>query len=89
MTLKNDLMYPFGNPFRDHMTHAQNITALSNVLKLAKDKIRMSQGEMEEILLSGRGGGSADDLVAEQSVTIVEEILEYLNAQKENNTNTP
>lgn len=86
MTLKNDLMYPFGNPFRDHMTHTKNVTALSNVLKLAKDKIRVSQGEMEEILLSGTGGGTADDIVAEQSVAIVEEILEYLNAETKEST---
>lgn len=87
MTLKNDLMYPFGNPFREHITNKHNLTALKNVLKLAKDKIRMSRGELEEILLSGRGGGSADDLVAEKSVIVVEQILEYINAQEETHTN--
>ena len=90
MSLKNDLMYPFGNPFKEHMTNRQNVTALNNVLKLARDKIRVSKGDMEEILLTGNGGGSADDALAEQSVQIVEEMLQYLNAQKEEeNTHTP
>jgi hypothetical protein len=83
MSLKNDLMYPFGNPFRERMTRQETVTALNNVLKLAKDKIRVSHGEMEEILLSGQGGGAADDVLAERSVQMVEDLLQYINGQKE------
>lgn len=86
MNLKNDLMYPFGNPFKERVAQGETITALSNVVKLAKDKLKMSRGEMEDILLSGQGGGSADDVIAEQSVHIIESLLQYLNAEKETNT---
>lgn len=83
MSIKNDLMYPFGNPFKDYLTRRDNMTALNNVLKLARDKIRVSQGDMEEILLTGRGGGSSDDALAEQSVKIVEDLIQYIHAQKQ------
>jgi hypothetical protein len=87
MSLKNDLMYPFGNPLKERLENHRVHTALNNVLKLARDKIRYSRGEMEEILLSGSGGGSSDDVIADQSVKIVEEFLNYINGEKENNTN--
>jgi len=83
MSIMNDLMYPFGNPFKDHMTRNDNTAALNNVLKLAQDKIRMSQGEMEEILLTGQGGSTADDILAERSVKMVEALIEYINDQKQ------
>ena len=40
MSLKNDLMFPFGNPYRDELENHATVTALGNVLKLAKDKMR-------------------------------------------------
>lgn len=83
MSLKNDLMYPFGNPFKERVARRETITALSNVIKLARDKLKVSRGEMEDILLSGKGGGSADDLIAEQSVQIIENLLQYLDAEEE------
>jgi hypothetical protein len=86
MSLKDDLMYPFGNPFKERVQRDETITALNNVLKLAKDKLRAASGEMEEILLSGRGGSSADDEIAKQSVELVEELLSYIDAKEENNT---
>jgi len=82
MSLKNDLMYPFGNPLKEKLESHRVQTALNNVLKLARDKIRHSRGEMEEILLSGSGGGSSDDVIAEQSVEIVEELLNYINGEE-------
>lgn len=75
-------MYPFGNPLKEKLESHRVQTALNNVLKLARDKIRHSRGEMEEILLSGSGGGSSDDVIAEQSVEIVEELLNYINGEE-------
>ena len=86
MSLKDDLMYPLGNPFKERVQRGETITALNNVLKLAKDKLRIANGEMEEILLSGRGGSTADDEIAKQSVELVEELLSYIDAKEENNT---
>jgi hypothetical protein len=83
MSLKDDLMYPFGNPFKARVQQHETITALNNVLKLAKDKLRNANGEMEEILLSGEGGSSADDQIAKQSVELVEELLSYIDAKEE------
>lgn len=87
MSLKDELMFPFGNPYKDRLEDHKTLTALNNVIKLARDKIRYSRGEMEEILLSGSGGGSSDDVIADQSVEIVEELLNYINGKEETDTN--
>lgn len=86
MSLKNDLMYPFGNPLNDKLQDHRIRTSLNNVLKLAEDKVRHSRGDMEEILLAGNGGGSADDMIAEQSITIVQELMQYIYGQEETDT---
>lgn len=83
MSLKDDLMYPFGNPFKERVQKHDTLTALNNVLKLAKDKVRVAEGNMEEILLSGGGGSTADDVIAQQSIKLVEELLSYIDAKEE------
>lgn len=80
MSLKNDLMFPFGNPYRDKLENHTTLTALNNVLKLAKDKIRLVDGEPEEILMIS---GSADSHNARMSIEEVEKLIQFVNGEKE------
>lgn len=84
MTMKDDFMYPFGNPLRDRLYRDDTRTALRNVLKLAQDKMRTANGEMEELLIT------ADDVIANRSINMVEQLLNYIDGkeEKENTTNT-
>ena len=77
MSLKNDLMFPFGNPYKERLEDRTTQVALHNVLKLAKDKANSLNGEPEELMLM------SDDPVVKQSITIVEQLLQYIDAQKE------
>ena len=80
MSLKNDLMFPFGNPYRDKLENHTTLTALNNVLKLAKDKIRLVDGEPEEILMTS---GCADSHNARMSIEEVEKLIQFVNGEKE------
>ena len=80
MSLKNDLMFPFGNPYRDKLENRATITALGNVLKLAKDKMRAVNGEPEDILIIPE---SADAYNAQLSIKEIEELIEFINGKKE------
>lgn len=80
MSLKNDLMFPFGNPYRDKLENHTTLTALNNVLKLAKDKIRLVEGEPEEILMIP---GSADSHNARVSIEEIEKLIQFVNGEKE------
>lgn len=84
MSLKNELMFPFGNPYKDRLEDHTTLAALSNVVKLAKDKVRYCTGETEEILLVSE---TADMHVAEQSIKEIEQLLNYINGKKETDTN--
>jgi hypothetical protein len=44
MSIKNDLKYPFGNPVVD-MFSERMLTALSNTLNLAKERIWLAEGK--------------------------------------------
>lgn len=44
MNLSNDLKYPFGNPDLDKMRSVENLTALKNVLCLARERIWLADG---------------------------------------------
>lgn len=80
MSLKDDLMFPFGNPYKERLESHATLTALKNVIKLAKDKMRIVEGEGEEILMVSE---SADAVNAKMSIQEVERLLEYINAKKE------
>lgn len=83
MSLKNDLMFPFGNPYRDKLECYTTLTALNNVLKLAKDKIRTVEGEPEEILMMPN---STDSHNAKLSIDEVEKLIQFVNGEKETST---
>lgn len=83
MSLKNDLMFPFGNPYRDRLANHSTLTALNNVLRLAKDKLRVVEGEMEDIIMIPE---SADHTNAKMSIQEVEKLLQFVNGEKETNT---
>lgn len=80
MSLKDDLMFPFGNPYKERLESHATLTALKNVIKLAKDKMRIVNGEGEEILMISE---SADAVNAKMSIQEVERLLEYIDGKKE------
>ena len=84
MSLKDDLMFPFGNPYKERLQSHKTLTALNNVLKLARDKMRTTNGEPEELIMIPE---SADAVNAQLSIKEVEELLRYINGQEEKNTN--
>jgi uncharacterized protein YeeX (DUF496 family) len=75
MSLKNDLMFPFGNPYKDRLENYKTITALKNVVKLAKDKLRVINGEPEELLLMPE---SSDAINANMSIEEIEQLINYI-----------
>ena len=80
MSLKHDLMFPFGNPYKDKLESHQTLTALNNVLKLAKDKLRVVNGEPEELMMIA---DSADAINADLSIKEIENLLNYIDGEKE------
>lgn len=80
MSLKNDLMFPFGNPYKDKLENYKTITALKNVVKLAKDKMRVVNGEPEELLLIPE---SADTYNASMSIEEIEKLINYVDAKND------
>ena len=80
MSLKNDLMFPFGNPYKDRMENYKTLTALKNVVKLARDKLRYINGEPDEIILIRE---SAEALLADRSVNEIESLIEYIESKKD------
>lgn len=80
MSLKNDLMFPFGNPYKDRMEDYKTLTALKNVVKLARDKLRYINGDPDEIILIKE---SAEALLADRSVAEIESLIEYIESGKD------
>ena len=80
MSLKNDFMFPFGNPYKDRLESHKTVTALNNVLKLAKDKMRIINGEGEDLIMIPE---SSDAINAAMSIQEIEDLLNYINAEKE------
>lgn len=83
MSLKDELMFPFGNPYKERLESHKTLTALNNVVKLARDKMRLINGEVEELLLIPE---SADAINADMSIQEVERLIEYINGKEETNT---
>ena len=83
MSLKNDLMFPFGNPYKERLENHKTITALRNVVRLARDKMRITNGEPEELLLIPDG---ADAINAQMSIDEIENLIEYVDGKKEKHT---
>ena len=83
MSLKDDLMFPFGNPYKERLESHKTLTALNNVIKLAKDKMRIINGEGEELIMIPE---SSDAINASLSIQEIEQLVEYINGKKEINT---
>jgi hypothetical protein len=54
------------------------------VIKLAKDKMRLINGEGEELLLIPE---SADAINADMSIQEIERLIEYINGKEKTDTN--
>lgn len=78
MSIKNDLMYPFGDPLADTFTE-QNLVALNNVLNLAKERLWIADGRPGGLQFS-----DFDDLLSENDLATAKhstEIVEQLIVQ--------
>jgi uncharacterized protein YeeX (DUF496 family) len=84
MSLKDELLFPFGNPYKERLESHKTLTALNNVIKLAKDKMRLINGEGEELLLIPE---SADAINADMSIQEIERLIEYINGKEKTDTN--
>lgn len=87
MSLKDDLMYPFGNVYRDKLTSHQTKTALKNVLTVAKDRHWIGKGRpidndthLDDVFTT------SEDIIIQQSIQLVEELLSLANGEKEEHT---
>ena len=76
-------MYPFGNPYKERLESYKTLTALNNVIKLAKDKMRIINGEGEELIMIPE---SSDAINANMSIQEIEHLINYINGKKEANT---
>ena len=81
MSLKNDIMYPFGDTLNDTFNE-RNIIALNNVLNLAKERVWMAEGRPG-------GEGEFSDFVdpldldyAKRSVDAIEKLLAQIQDRK-------
>lgn len=73
----NDLRFPFGNPYKEKLESHAMKTALKNVVKLAKDKLRIVNGEPEELLLVPE---STETLNANMSIEQIENLINYIDS---------
>lgn len=83
MSIKDDLMYPFGNPLMETFTDTR-LTALNNILNLAKERIWIADGRPVGIQYS-----QFDDLLSSdeidtsrESVEIIEQLLAHIRDRK-------
>lgn len=83
MSIKDDLMYPFGNPLMETFTDTR-LTALNNILTLAKERLWIAEGrpvgiqynQFDDLL-------SLDDIeTSRESVEIIEQLLTHINDRK-------
>lgn len=80
MSLKNDLIFPFGNPYKEQLESHHVKTSLLNVVKLARDKIRTIKGEPEHIIVHPDG---SECMTGERSIRIVEQLIQYIEDHEE------
>jgi hypothetical protein len=83
MSLKNDLMYPFGNHIKDTLLNDKTIIALRNTIRLAEDRVRISNGEIGEILFAGGGGSMTDDVIARESIEVIKHLIKIVDGEEE------
>ena len=86
MSLKNDLMYPFGNPYKDELDDQVVRSALKNLIIVARDRLWISSGRPDDL------EQHMDDLMTDdevnnvtRSVDRVEKLLEYVKSKDELN----
>jgi hypothetical protein len=80
MSLKDDLMYPFGNPLIESISNEDRV-ALHNVLSLARERIWLAKGRPMEITHNFDEVLLGDDLKnAELSVDVVNRLSSLLDS---------
>jgi len=80
MTLKNDMKYPFGNPYQDILNDDKIITSLRNVVMMAENYMstivpgkRLDESQQLDPLFT-----SAESIIAQQSVDEVQRLLNFI-----------
>ena len=83
MSIRHDLMYPFGDPLTDTFTDAR-MTALNNILNLAKERVWIADGRPGGIQYS-----EFDDMLtqhdidtSQESIEIVDQLLTHLRGRR-------
>jgi len=86
MSLKNDLMYPFGDPLADTFNET-NLVALRNVLNLAKERVWIADGRP-----AGITNNEYSDFMdpvdldhAKRSVELIDNLLIHIRKHKNEN----
>lgn len=86
MSLKNDLMYPFGNQYKDELDDPVVRSALKNLIVVARDRLWISSGRPDDL------DQHMDDLMTDdevnnvtRSVERVEKLLEFIKSKDELN----
>lgn len=80
MTLKNDIKYPFGNPYQDILSDDKIIISLKNVILMAENYMstfvpgkKLDDCQQLDPLLT-----TADTIIAQQSVDEVQRLLNFI-----------
>lgn len=80
MTLKNDMKYPFGNPYQDILNDDKIIISLRNVVMMAENYMstivpgkRLDESQQLDPLFT-----SAESIIAQQSVDEVQRLLNFI-----------
>ena len=80
MTLKNDMKYPFGNPYQDILNDDKIITSLRNVVMMAENYMstivpgkRLDESQQLDPLFT-----TAESIIAQQSVDEVQRLLNFI-----------
>jgi hypothetical protein len=79
MSLKDNLIYPFGNPLVEEISN-EDRTALHNVLSLARERVWMAQGRPLDVTYNFDDELIGNDLkTAEISVEVVDRLAGLLD----------
>ena len=80
MSIKNDLKYPFGDPLAMAFPR-EKLIALGNVIKLAKERMWLARGGVEEPGDWGKFSHVIEDddkIMADRSINEIELLLEQI-----------
>lgn len=84
MTIKDDLMYPFGNPEKAVLPTEQELVALRNILELAKERVWMAEGQSISTEFDNQLAGT-ELIISKSSINLCSKLIENLDTYYEEN----